>query len=293
MTKPVKNIESDTISNSGYISHKLILVVGFIYVFDFFSKGYLSGLFHLQPSLVLDRMELWRLFSFPLSPGTFEATVLFFMTFLFFAPRIEKTFRKPVYISLLFILSGLQGTVLTLVFWKNDIIFSGMEGASFFILTLYLFLNIKNQIFILDIKLRAVTAVLMLIAFWFVSLIGFTMFTGQQVLFIHGMSALLFGTTCGSFTFLQIRVTKNYFQNQSEISEIKTHNPEELAPALISQKDYKMLKQNLQDEISQYQYEASYTEDKLNEILDKIIEQGEDSLTVNERKFLEDYSNQI
>ena len=66
--------------------------------------------------------------------------------------------------------------------------------------------------------------------------------------------------------------------------------PDELSYALINQAE-KRNQENRRQEEPEIHNGDYYSEDRLNEILDKMIETGRQSLSIEELRYLEDYSN--
>jgi hypothetical protein len=271
----------------------MLFIVSSVYLVNLLTNGYISSLISLKPDYIFEKMQLWRLFSFPFAGGTLESDLLFFITFLFFAPKLEKLFHRVMFPILLFLLFCLQGTILTLVYWKSSLVFTGMEGISFFILTFFLFINIKNKFRFIKYKnLKTTTVIPIIFCIWFISVFLHSLFSGVHEVFIRGMSGMIFGVTSGFIAYLQIRLTRKLLSRKPILSDLTIPRPEELTPALISFKEERKLKQNLKN-VNNDNIKPILTEDRLNEILDKLGIHGKESLTPDEIKFLEDYSKSI
>jgi len=176
------------------ISFRLLLVAGFIYITDIFVQGKISSVIALQPYLILEKMELWRLLSFPFARGTVESTMLFLLVFYLYGPKLEEILNRTLFSLILILVTILQGTILTLVFWKSPAMLSGMEGISFFVMLLYTFFKKGKRIYIWIFK-PVKTSVLTSIIF-----IGWGTALLSHSLLINGHSILI---TNFSYIFLR------------------------------------------------------------------------------------------
>ncbi|MCO5251793.1 MAG: rhomboid family intramembrane serine protease [Candidatus Kapabacteria bacterium] len=292
---PIRN------KNSIVFSRVFLLIVGIIYFVNYIYANILPDMLSLRPNDVLDNLMIWKLLTFPFTPGTIEAMLLFAMTFYFISPKLEEIVDQFRYPSWLFLLSILHGCAMTLIFWKTDVVIAGMEGVAFFVLTLYLFLKPKSMVeFMKFPPLSTVLFTAGLIFLWFgMKIVNVT--GGINTQFIPQFSSALFGITLGALIYLQIRLASNH-RSRSRVdrydSDLKVPRPEELSVALISNTKLKKQYRTLEDELETELYsllsdDPAENEEKLNEILDKIAVHGKDSLSPYENRFLEEYSKQL
>jgi membrane associated rhomboid family serine protease len=275
------------------ISFGLLFASTLVYIIDIVTGGKLTSLLALQPSFVLGKMEIWRLVTFPFVPGSPVSFMLFFTTFFIFAPRIEEILSKPFFIALLFLITVVQGTALTLVFWRSPLTFAGMEGVSFFVATLFAFITRGKKTYIWLFKaIRTSLFILMIFILWGTSILIHSLITQNNMYLVTGSLLALSGIIFGFLTYLQVKLSKKFLLSHLERNNIEIPKPEELTPALIQQNGLKRLNRSLKEESSYYE-ENIFSEDRLNVILDKINEYGKDSLSPDERKYLEEYSKNL
>lgn len=276
----------------GSHSQKIIPVIIVITLADMLLGGVLSRSMSLIPDMVISRTEYWRLISFPLAPMPPEGMVLFLFTFLLIAPRLEEILKGGIFLSIMPALIFLQGVIHTLVFWKSHYALSGMEGISFFILTLFIFLNPETKFKVrFAPSLRLVFIITALISLWG-SIKFYQLYdAGSEAVLISSASAL-FGILTASLCYLQIRFLRKFIHSRDSEDDFEIPNPEELRLAMISaEKSYRANSRKEDNDISDDNdlYELS-SEERLDYILDKILESGQESLTPGEIYFLNNYS---
>ena len=71
------------------ISRAAIIFVLSVYFINLCLGFRLNEYFILKPELVVDKLELWRIFTFPLACNTIEGTLLFAFTFYIIGYKIE------------------------------------------------------------------------------------------------------------------------------------------------------------------------------------------------------------
>ncbi|MDQ1266909.1 MAG: Rhomboid protein [Bacteroidota bacterium] len=273
-------------------SKRIPVAVFIIYLADYLLGGKIGDYVMLMPSLIISKMEFWRIVSFPLAHGSIEGLILFGFTFYFFAPKLEEFLNRKFFPILLFLMVCLQGIVFTLIFWKQGVQLGGFEGISIFILTLFTLINPRLKIKISNFPYINVAFFTLLILLFWGGTKAMTYINGIGLLEISKSTfSMAFGLASGLFTYLQIYLIDrmNAKKYKQEIPEIP--KPEELKLAMMAQSKSQKLNAKLMDEYYKIEIDPSdLNEDKLNEILDKINDRGKDSLTPEELRFLEDYS---
>ncbi len=278
----------------GTHSQKIIPLVFLLIVIDIFLGGIISSALELVPGLVINKSEYWRLISFPFATTSAEGLVLFLFTFYLVAPRLEKILKGGVFLSLLPPLIFLQGVIHTLLFWNSSSALSGLEGISFFVLTLFVYMNPSTHLKVrFAPSLRLVFIITALIALWGSIKFYYIYDTGSDAVLISSASAL-FGILTASLCYLQIRFLKSFLKSEEKNSEPDIPNPEELRMAMISaEKSYRANSRKHDSEIpEEYENFDMEPEERLDYILDKILDSGQESLTPGELFFLKNYSNE-
>ncbi len=280
-----------------YFSHRLLFVVMLVYAINYLLNGVINSYVALIPSLVIDKLELWRVLSFPLATPPIESIVLFAFVFYFIAPKIESLLPRTFYPLLLGLLILLQGVISTVTFWKSSLVFTGMDGLSFFVMFLFALLSISKKTLPLWFNpLRTGLMIMLSGGLWTAALLVHANKSSDSFI-ITGSAGALFGILYACVTFLQIRfVGKNKQKNDDLLlpPDMTIPSPEELKYALAGINEKKYFKNSGYDAFDK-ESEPQFVpdEDRLNEILDKISETGQDSLTPLEKQYLEDYSNSL
>lgn len=274
-----------------YFSYFLLLLFSLIYGLDVISGDKITALVYLQPSLIINNMQLWRLVSYPLASGSFEGFLFFVLTFYLISTKLEIIFNRSLFALLVFLLICMQGTLISLIFWQKDYAFMGMEGISAFVITLFSLLNLnkKDTLWYLQ-PLKSYFIVSLIVLIWLFGTAIHLTINPNFELFMQKVSAAGFGLVSGSFLYLQLiilRKTKKMIYPKPDIP-----TPEELSMAMISKSQPKKnLKQR--NDFSSHQEFEEFSESQLNEILDKINENGKESLTEEEIRYLKEYSRHI
>ncbi len=264
-----------------------------IMILNFVLDGMLNKYFLLTPKSIGHGFELWRLLSFPLAGNTIVGTLLFCFTFWLISPKIEEMFQKGIYPLIIALLVFMQGIVSTLVFWKSDIYFAGAEGLSFFVLTVFALFQRRKKIVLWNLKPVRLEFLFVLMIFTWMCLVSLqAIVTHNLNLLITNTSSLLFGVIFSIIVYSHMRlVQKIKIIKQFENKRINLQTPpDELSYALINQAE-KRNQENRRQEEPEIHTGDYYSEDRLNEILDKMIETGRESLSFEELRYLEDYSD--
>ncbi|MDX9790191.1 MAG: rhomboid family intramembrane serine protease [Candidatus Kapabacteria bacterium] len=285
-----------------FFSKIFLLVVGVVYFLNYIYSNTLPDLLSLAPQEVIKNLSLWKLVSFPFAPGGLESVLLFALVFYFISPKLESYIEGLRYPLWLFLLTLLQGCILTLVFINSNVIIAGMDGMSFYVMIVYALLKSRDKIRFLNFPPMPVIAFSMLLGFlWFgMNLVNFST-SGNESLFFSAVGSSLFGITAGLIHYLQIRLSGLDSVKTGRIDndqELKLPSPEELSMAhstnIRARKIYNAVRQDYLDEENYLlSDDMSENEDKLNEILDKISVSGEDSLNSFEKRFLHEYSKRL
>lgn len=276
-------------------SQRIMVVTLIIYALNYIMDGALYSMFALDPTAAVRNMEVWRLLTFPFVPGSYEGIVIFAITFLSVGPKLEATVKGGLFWVVLALLVCLQGTLTTLIYVDTGFVFAGMEGLSFFMITLFMFLNINKKIvFTSKQPVRSIIFGIMVGSFWLLATLVHSMVASNEILLVNGTNAA-FGVVAGGLVFIQVKLLKKKHDSErQDLSQYEIPEPDQLSMALIAQNEKK--KHNYSkdfEENNAYEFDGALSEDKLNEILDKITESGKESLSVDELRFLDEYSKNL
>lgn len=279
--------------NKTYHFSKLFLwSVLIVYFANYLLAGSLFPYLSLDIPSITDNSEFWRIFTFPFVSENIEGIILFIITFYFIAPRLEAYLLKSSMPLLTLLIISLQGLLTTVVFWDMAYSFSGMEGVSFFNLTLFFGIAFSKRFITQKIALKRASLFVSLISLtWLTSLAIHSLISGFDIFYQNGISAL-YGIVSGLIVFAEIRIIKSINdKKEPPPAPIDIPKPEELSLALIEAKNFLKFNQSLKEEDTRYEFtHEMLTEDRLNEILDKMLAQGKESLSFEELSFLEEYS---
>lgn len=278
-------------------SKVLLLLLTLFYLTNNVFSGFLSSYLSLIPSNIVNSFELWRLFTYPLTLNSFESYILTSVSLFFFASKIEKLFSKNVFPITLGLIIVLYGLMTSLIFFNNKHNFSGLEGISIFLLTLYSFLNIRKRIYInkrfnFSLAFTSTSIILTWICF---KILSISYLSGNYINDL--VYPLAFGLVSGFSFYIRILFLENNYESspdEREIRGLSIPKQSELSPALITNSDAQRVKSFLENENNYIlDEENQLSEEELNRLLDKIFAEGKDSLTEEENRFLEEYSKSI
>lgn len=274
----------------------LILAIFLGLILNLISGGYIYSILELQSALVVNNLEFWRILSFPLVQTTIEGVLLFLITFTFFAPKLETVFHRFGFPIIILLVILLQGILSSLLFWKTSIRLSGMEGVSFFVLSLFTFVNSNKKLVFMQMPaIHTSLIVFTLSIIWAVTVAIHSLISGYEIILSNSYYTI-FGLTTGLLAYVQINLSRNIRlkkTHQNLIPRIEIPKPEELSLALIKQKELQNLSSHVRDNEYYEEVNIPLTEENLNEILDKIHSLGKESLTNEENRFLENYSKML
>lgn len=268
----------------------------------YFGNSIAGDMLELVPRQVVNDSELWRILSFPFFTTNVLTYALFAFVALVVIPKIKDFFALREVIILSGLILALQGVLFSMLFSDTAYKFSGIDALSFYYIFLFAGLSYFSGLHFMKaggnrITLNALLAVLM----WSCYLL---FANPVDVMYSHLYSAV-FGIAVSlvSFVFIKAGIMRrkkkllaedfsNRFAKELEEAEEEEMPVYEYANTV---KENARSKQASSEDIlgstSYYKFQAS--EDTLNKILDKISSKGQDSLTYNERRYLEDYSNYL
>lgn len=270
-----------------------LFVTGLIYLVNFLMDGRLDGVLGLVPSAVFEKMEFWRIVTFPFSYGSFEGVMLFAVVFYFFGSKVEQLLPKGILPALLILLIAMQGIAMNLIFWNSSYSIAGMEGIAIFSLTLFTLTHYRARVKFLSFpSFRGSAAVLLIFSAWILAKAVNSLLFGNSVIYI-ATANIGFGFFTAMLIHFQIRFLNKMAAKRKAERKVPMPDPEELSLAMIANREMKKYYQQQSDDVFLDDFDFELTEERLNEILDKISVSGQESLTIEERKFLRQYSKNL
>ena len=283
------------------------LSIGLLNSIDFVIGGKLFSFFALNTEKIFLNYEFWRLLSYPFFFDSAESLFLFIAIFIFVSPKLEYFLSSKIYPLFLFMISFVIGAITSIVFNSEKIIVGGMEGISFFIIALFMLLLIKDKYLIK--KQPALVICISTVAIWGLFKIFYVIFS--KINFIMPSIAFsISGLVLGFLVYLQINyvIKLKGSKTKIKVKRIKLPSSEELSNTMYKNPNFRELITNLnflssmksvQTDVNveyaanNLEQEIMDDEDRLNMILEKIFENGKDSISPDELLFLENYSNKL
>ncbi len=270
-------------------SQRFLLIAGVIYLLNSVSKGMIGANLELYPSLVLQQFQFWRIFTYPFASPSIGGMILLSMALYFFGEELEMVFRRRLPLFLLAV-TVFQGVGYTLLFQGTGTPLAGAEAISLYILTLFLWtfprrsvdifgLHVRGDIIILIssfafLTVSAIEILLMKMPYFPLAIqSGLGVFAGLLTVFMYMQSSPRSKPKRGSDVSSIPIFDEEYHPVESDFQQ--GYNPVASPPRHVSA------------------YDLMNDEDRANILLDKIFEHGTDSLSSDEREFLEHYSKNL
>jgi len=209
--------------------------------------------------------------------------------------KLENYLNKYLYPIFLFMVSILNGLLITLSLWNKDINISGSETVGFFILTLVTLIMPKERLSRKN-PLTVSTFAILIASLWI--MINYVAHPQQ----LYNTFPIMFGVLSGFLVYIPIRNMRKYIEkrefeiNSSKQRQVKINipEPEEIVAARkISNVNISQIYHKYEEDYCELSDNEEENEEKLNKILDKINEKGKESLSYYEKKFLNEYSKRI
>ena len=166
------------------------------------------------------------------------------------------------------------------------------------VLTLFTLLNMKRKLIVGNkFYFHSALFTIALSLTWLATLFFHSVWAENYKIIFEGLYSATFGCSAGLIAYLHIRFTKTVNPKMetslNKQKKSREFNEQILSLVMIANRELKKVNNELRQQIGETETDVYSYETQLNEILDKINERGEDSLTELERQFLQDYSKQI
>jgi len=270
------------------VSKKILVVIFVLWVLSFFGIGNLiTERIALIPFKVFPTLELWRLVTFPFAFQAF-GFLMGIVCFAMPAEELETFLGRNRFITLLVVVTLITAVFNMIVFYRTSEVLSGMGNLALFVLTGYVYLFPNSELGLLFFQFKS-----KYLLYSFVALLGLITIMGNMSIF-HFFSLGGYGVLLGAIYFhlryqkygiflRSIRRVENFVdgnQHQESVTydsslQTKIYSP----PSKLAKQIFMMPVQT--------------DEEMLNSILDKINEKGVESLTNDEKDFLDNYSKNI
>lgn len=280
----------------------LLLSTSMMYVLDSLGGGLISKALAIIPSRVVENLELWRLITFPFAVHSLSGMLSLIFSVYFLAPKLEKIFPKMLFPVLLLLFVVSQGLATTFFFPYEQMQFSGAFGLSFFVMSLAVFTQPRARMAVWsNFRMRTVALVMILMALS-------TGFTLMETLTHSSTNVFFYNTFSSGFGSLAGVITAYLYSRFSRLSmsarlastpRRETYRQSFPQPdpfdAVLSEQPAQMLHAQYAAVAPAQHFPEEYSndEERLNFILDKILELGKSALRQDEEEFLREYSQRM
>lgn len=251
----------------------------------------------LNPKMLVYDLEIWRLFTYPFVSLSIAEVILFAFAFWFIGPKVESTFHENYFPIVLVAYIPFQGLIVTGLFAREKFYLVGTEGLSFFILTLYflIYLRIVNQYE--PISIRSMIQTAFIVVFWIMAA-TVDSFIYQRSTLVNSFAFAMSGILVGLMTYLQVKsFTADMLSRRYQRYQEFKKRLDEFEKLELEEKNIETKVDNLEEQLfslaGKYIEQYAFTEERLNQILDKMNERGKESLTKEELQFLREYSKRV
>jgi membrane associated rhomboid family serine protease len=286
-------------------SHRVLLALSIVYVVNALAlHSMLTPWLALIPAETVGKWQYWRFLTYPFAVYGWNILPASFVLY-FFAPEVEHLLspRKLMLTMLLFTL--LHAVIYTPLMLLANAPLGGPQALSLMVLTMYVYLYPTGEASLFGIiPIRATVLLAVILGVAFVAPLLFP--PVHAVDYIHVFADELFGVFAGLlFAYLYFGRSHEEplfarfgigsgTQDRSFGSTPRRTTPS-AAPVGFTALSSSDLAKPLNTPISESVYDDNdeLDEDRLNEILDKINEKGQASLTGSEKKFLQEYARKL
>jgi hypothetical protein len=282
-------------------SQLFMIVVLMFFVLNIFSKGALSSVFSLRPYEVIDTIQWWRIFTFPLATSSIESISLLLISMGLFAPALEVSLSTRWFSLSVLGLFALQGLLFTLTFGYIDdrAMLTGADSLSFFIMASYTFIIPHRSIQLWkDKEVHGLSLVIAITALAFFVSSFYAVRSTEH--YFNGALSSAFGVL-GAIVLTAIvhrrlrAIRKQTAFADQDYYEYK-HRPQQENESELVETGAPSTSSTPRIPVQQqftHTLPVESDEERMNRLLDKIFDEGQESLTSEERLFLDEYSRRI
>ncbi|MCU0427185.1 MAG: rhomboid family intramembrane serine protease [Candidatus Kapabacteria bacterium] len=285
-------------------SHRVLLFLGVVYFVNVAMRGALTQWLALMPFSSVGGGQYWRFLTYPLASSSFWEMLSSSAILFFFAPEVERILSPRRMLLIIGVFVAVHGLVYAPVLWIANAPLAGTTAIALFVLTMYVYLYPTGEVSLFGlIPLRA-TMVLGIVfiaavagsvlshSFNPTALINAFADAGFGIFFGFIFSHLYFGRFSGGEPFSSRRDSSSGYQASTRRASAPSPASVGRSSSYMSDAERRLagIERRTDDD---YDESTPLDEEHLNEILDKINEKGQASLTPQERKFLQDYANKL
>lgn len=280
-------------------AHRILVILAIGFVLNLVSQGLFSDYTRLVPTLAIHNYEFWRIITYPLAStgfwNLFSASLLLY----FFGPEIEQLLRPERFIRYTLFFMLLHGLFHTLLLTGTTTPLAGPYSYALAVLIVFAYVYPSAEFSIFGIiSLRAWVFALLFVAFSVISPLIMVLNGGLSVAaFLTGPIAGI----AGGLLFAHIYFHKYNIPSLADVVRSRnrpviTQQTQPVTPVVKrTRTEYSPSKGKRMQSPAMYNEadDTTLDEHRLNDILDKISEQGRDSLSEEEIEFLEDYARRL
>ena len=284
------------ISNTYYFSRTAILLFWMCYLINLMSGSVFTDILTLQPQRIFFKFEVWRLLSFPFAGQSFAELVLVSIALFVFGHNLERSLSRAKFGLLLSSFIVFQGLIYSALFFSRPAGYTGVGATTFFLIALSIGLSPREYILIFNrVRLRFIGLTFIIVSIFFASTL-LQSIRSENIILLNGAAAC-FGLVTGFITAYFITQIQRIRQEAQELSQQRRELNYNLPP--IEEYDHAVSTKS-SSKVKPKAAPAAYVhehyendEEHLNYILDKILENGEKSLSSHDREFLAEYSRKL
>lgn len=280
-------------TNVPVFSQLFLVAAGMCFILNIFGHSIAYNLFALTPAAITQNFEFWRLLTYPLATTSTESFLLLTISVGLFSSLLELSFSTRRFILSILGLVISQGLLYVVAFGgvSKGVVLSGGDGISFFLMAMYTFVMPNRSIHVwrrIEIRGLFVVMVLALTSFFFSA---YRAYHDTSDLFYYGAISSAYGVV------FAVLLTSVLHQRLKRVRRLNGRiAPERIDERFVEQEEELVSTFGKSDRgVSKLYYPEAHRDEEelMNQLLDKIFEHGQDSLTPEEKSFLEDYSQRM
>jgi membrane associated rhomboid family serine protease len=276
------------------LSRKILIASVILMILSFFGLAQMiTTATVLVPSMVFPGMQVWRIATYPLAFELF-GLILAVITFSIPGEELEAMLGIKQFALLLVLMTLFVGLMHTALFFKGAIPLGGPANMAFFVMVGYVYLYPDSEVQVLFIKIRS-WVLLALFGGILLAIVISSTSTLRDLLsfFPSGGFGLILGAAYFHARFQKYPFLLKPIRSVERIAGFSRFSPAARKPSPLQRRTATQQPVRVRIPFQKQVQRELTDEERLNMILEKINEKSYNSLTEDEKRFLQDYSGRL
>lgn len=280
-------------------AHRLLLILAGGFVLNILTQNAVASYTALLPPAVLWQHQWWRILTYPFADTDFWNLFSTSLLLYFFAPEIEQLLTTKRFVRYSAIFAFLHGVLYLLLMHNSSFPLVGLHTYALAVLTVFAYFYPHVEFFFFGlITMRMWVLATVIIGFSVVSsLLGVVQgYSTVAAFFADATSGVIIAFLFAHIYFQKYRIPFLSFLLRSRATPpppSPTLYQPSITPTVQKAQYFPRHEKRTPAAAVASNDDDELNEQQLNAILDKISDQGKDSLTQEEQQFLEEYARRL